>query len=191
MIVYVTRNLINGKKYLGKHNGKNPNYLGSGLAIKAAIKKYGKSSFIREVVAEVATDQEAFCLEEKLSKEWNVVADANWYNMKIGGKGFSSGVGHPQFGKHQSVSHKLNNAASRRGQWNHTPEAKVKIASAVKGKNNPMFGLRGSNHPAFGHGAPKGPRGQHNKIICPHCQFVGGGNSMKRWHFDNCKRKTS
>jgi len=25
------------------------------------------------------------------------------------------------------------------------------------------------------------------KKTCPHCGFVGGGGSMKRWHFDNCK----
>lgn len=104
-IVYVTTNLVTGKRYLGKHNGKNPEYLGSGLAIKAAIKKYGKSSFIREVVAEVATDQEAFSLEEELSKDWNVVEDPDWYNMKVGGKGFSSGVEHPQFGKQEHTTH--------------------------------------------------------------------------------------
>ena len=23
--------------------------------------------------------------------------------------------------------------------------------------------------------------------ICPHCGKNGRGNSMKRWHFDNCK----
>jgi hypothetical protein len=28
-----------------------------------------------------------------------------------------------------------------------------------------------------------------NKIICPHCKKIGGGGSMKRWHFDNCKKK--
>lgn len=27
------------------------------------------------------------------------------------------------------------------------------------------------------------------KVICPHCNKEGGGNSMKRWHFDNCKFK--
>jgi group I intron endonuclease len=26
--------------------------------------------------------------------------------------------------------------------------------------------------------------------ICPHCQKIGGNPTMKRWHFDNCKRKT-
>lgn len=35
------------------------------------------------------------------------------------------------------------------------------------------------------------PKGKHNqeKISCPHCKLIGGNNAMKRWHFDNCKKK--
>lgn len=28
---------------------------------------------------------------------------------------------------------------------------------------------------------------KHPKITCPHCGFVGGATSTKRWHFDRCK----
>lgn len=28
---------------------------------------------------------------------------------------------------------------------------------------------------------------KYKKIQCPHCGFVGGETSTKRWHFDNCK----
>jgi hypothetical protein len=28
-----------------------------------------------------------------------------------------------------------------------------------------------------------------NKVICPHCNSVGGVGLMKRYHFDNCKNK--
>ena len=28
---------------------------------------------------------------------------------------------------------------------------------------------------------------KHDKITCPHCGFVGGATSTKRWHFDKCK----
>lgn len=27
------------------------------------------------------------------------------------------------------------------------------------------------------------------KISCPHCDFVGNAGNVKRWHFDNCKKK--
>ena len=29
------------------------------------------------------------------------------------------------------------------------------------------------------------------KIECPHCGKIGLLGAMKRWHFDNCKEKTS
>jgi hypothetical protein len=28
---------------------------------------------------------------------------------------------------------------------------------------------------------------KHPIVTCPHCRKQGGGGSMKRWHFDNCK----
>ena len=49
--IYITENLINGKKYIGKakyknESYKNTNYLGSGKLITAAIKKYGRENFL-------------------------------------------------------------------------------------------------------------------------------------------------
>lgn len=29
----------------------------------------------------------------------------------------------------------------------------------------------------------------YTKVKCPHCGVVGGTNVIKRWHFDNCKKK--
>lgn len=28
------------------------------------------------------------------------------------------------------------------------------------------------------------------QITCPHCELTGDATNMKRYHFDNCKRKT-
>lgn len=30
---------------------------------------------------------------------------------------------------------------------------------------------------------------RYEKLICPHCGTIGGGGSMKRYHFNNCKIK--
>ena len=44
--VYLTTNLINGKRYVGSHKGSiNDYYLGSGNIINEAISKYGKKNF--------------------------------------------------------------------------------------------------------------------------------------------------
>lgn len=29
----------------------------------------------------------------------------------------------------------------------------------------------------------------YSKIECPHCKSIGQARAMKRWHFDNCKKK--
>lgn len=35
----------------------------------------------------------------------------------------------------------------------------------------------------------KALRGEMTKSKCPHCGKVGNVNNMKRWHFDNCKKR--
>jgi hypothetical protein len=50
MVIYKTTNLINGKIYIGQDSNDNKNYLGSGLKLKRAIKKYSKENFIKEVI---------------------------------------------------------------------------------------------------------------------------------------------
>ena len=51
-IVYITTNLVNGKKYIGSHNGKYDWYKGSGVYLKKALKKYGNENFKRQILWE-------------------------------------------------------------------------------------------------------------------------------------------
>jgi len=93
-IVYMTTNLINGKRYIGDHstNNLNDNYLGSGLAINNAIKKYGSKNFCKQVLEEFNTKQEAFNAQERYIKEFDTL-EPNGYNISPkGGHQISNGI---------------------------------------------------------------------------------------------------
>jgi group I intron endonuclease len=78
VIIYKTINLINGKIYVGQHlTSADDGYLGSGLLLNKAIKKYGKENFKREILEYVTSanvnEREIF---------W--IAKLNTMNRKIG-----------------------------------------------------------------------------------------------------------
>ena len=101
--VYVITNIVNNKKYVGKHVGKpedSKNYFGSGIAIKNAIKKYGKKNFIKEIL-EYNTDanldeREAFWIDKL-----NTLNEG--YNLTKGGDG-----GDTLSGRHWFTNGKIN-----------------------------------------------------------------------------------
>lgn len=49
-VIYKTTNLVNGKIYIGLDTKLKDTYLGSGLYIGRAIKKYGRENFKREII---------------------------------------------------------------------------------------------------------------------------------------------
>ena len=63
--IYLTINLINGKKYIGKHYGElDDSYLGSGTILQKAINKYGKQNFKKEILY-ISKNEEENCIKEK------------------------------------------------------------------------------------------------------------------------------
>lgn len=88
-IVYKTTNLLNGRFYVGVHNGTSKNYYGSGRLLKAAIKKYGKENFVRETLIDCGNDgEEAYSIEAMMVKTVN--EDPRSYNLEAGGLGNSN-----------------------------------------------------------------------------------------------------
>lgn len=87
-IIYKTINIQNNKFYVGKHQSDNlsDNYLGSGIALKSAIKKYGRKSFRKEILFIFETEDEMNAKEIEIVTE-EFVADKNTYNTGVGGKG--------------------------------------------------------------------------------------------------------
>jgi hypothetical protein len=85
---YRITNIINNKFYYGVHstNNLNDGYLGSGLRIKHAIKKYGKENFVKEELAFFNTFDEALEYESKIVVE-DLINDPDCYNLTLGGRG--------------------------------------------------------------------------------------------------------
>ncbi|MBT7914488.1 hypothetical protein HN588_11315 [Candidatus Bathyarchaeota archaeon] len=97
-IIYLTTNLVNGKKYIGrcsKMDRWEAGYLGSGTLLKKAVKKYGRTSFDREILEVVEGSlREAIDSECIWLAKMNVVEDSTFYNMSNNTGGFGVGDTH-------------------------------------------------------------------------------------------------
>jgi len=87
--IYITTNMVNGKKYIGqcRFNRINnwENYLGSGVYFKKAVKKYGKENFYKSIVAIAYTKEELDKLEIEFIINHNAVESDDYYNLVGGG----------------------------------------------------------------------------------------------------------
>ena len=86
MLIYKVTNLINKKFYIGQEKNFNPSYLGSGILISKAIKKYGIENFIKEILEngistkQILDEREIFWIEFLDAKNFG-------YNIASGGQG--------------------------------------------------------------------------------------------------------
>ncbi len=124
--IYITTNLINGKKYIGQKifDRHWKNYLGSGKKLKYAIKKYGKENFIREIIAIAYSKEELNNLEIVIINSHNAVVDDSYYNIAYGG-GTNTGL-------HFSEEHKNKISNSEKGKIA-SEETRLRISNSKKG----------------------------------------------------------
>ena len=91
--IYITTNNVNGKKYIGQKRyddrGVWKRYLGSGILITEAIKKYGAENFTREIICDAYSPESLNILEEFWIEYYDAVQSENFYNIAPGGN-----VGH-------------------------------------------------------------------------------------------------
>lgn len=108
--VYKIKNLINGRIYIGVHSTDNLNdgYMGSGLIISQAIKKYGIENFKKLILKFFKTSEEMFAYESIIVNEKFIRSD-NTYNIREGGRGFISKT---SLIANASRSEKINNGES-------------------------------------------------------------------------------
>lgn len=84
--VYKITNQLNQKFYIGVHKTNDPydSYMGSGIAIKNAIKKHGVETFTKEILLITESKDEAYSKERELTVDYDKSSN---YNMKLGGVG--------------------------------------------------------------------------------------------------------
>jgi group I intron endonuclease len=99
-----------------------------------------------------------------------------------------SGKKHNNISNEKRVSTKIKN-----GTINHTNDTKNKISKANKGKKHSELSItkmslakKGKKFSEERKNSLRKPKGPQKIITCPIC-LKQGGNSMKRWHFENCK----
>lgn len=162
--IYKTTNLLNGRTYVGQHAAQQfePDYLGSGKLLRAAVSKYGVENFKVEVLEWCATKT---LLDEAEKRHIALNKGGTSYNLAEGGTGGNT-LKHLSDAKKQKVFLKRSASmrayhaslseeelsaraeaisASRKGQPGnrlgkpHTPETKAKqrvsniIAASMRG----------------------------------------------------------
>jgi hypothetical protein len=102
--------------YIGCHKTTNPNddYIGSGIILKRAIRKYGKENFQKEVLFIFDTPVEMFSKEAEIVDRLFVESD-NTYNLLEGGWGgfeYLNSTGKNLYGQNGDESHGQQNLYS-------------------------------------------------------------------------------
>lgn len=87
-IIYQISNTVNGKIYIGAHSTGNINdsYMGSGIAIRQAIKKYGIENFTKDILHMFDTREEMYEKEREIVN-LDFINRPDTYNMGVGGMG--------------------------------------------------------------------------------------------------------
>lgn len=126
--VYLITNLVNGKKYIGKRStmkeiGKDY-YMGSGVALLRALKKYGRHNFKKEIIEICDSEEEVLEKEIYYIELYNACEDGNFYNLSKGGDG---ALGY-------TPSKEQREATSRRNKGRIVPKEEIEKARITKSK---------------------------------------------------------
>ena len=146
--LYEVTNLVNRKTYIGQHITDNleDGYLGSGQALKRAIKKYGKKNFKKEILL-FARNQQALNILEMMAVTPEHCERRDNYNLREGGgsKGrlcsetkkrisaAKSGPKNHNYGKKFSVETRTKMSRAKRGRVV-TLEARMKQSQKMRGR---------------------------------------------------------
>jgi hypothetical protein len=210
--VYITTNLVNGKKYIGKHATSNleDGYLGSGLVLSRAIQKYGRENFEKQILFVFDTEQEMNDKEAELV-DIEIVLSEEYYNVSLGGAGGTI-VLTPDHPLYLSTCKKISEAQQSRSadmsritSENHrlrrvgmygkkqSDHQRAVVSNMMKGRPKTVEQIEKQKQslarlfedPSYTHPSKGKPK---EKYTCPHCnKTIGGASNYARYHGDKCK----
>ena len=142
--IYKTINLINGKIYIGQHIAKEfeaEKYLGSGILLHKAVKKYGKENFKVILLEscdskEQLDDRERYWILTLNSQEQSI-----GYNLTSGGEGNNGGM----FKGHKHSTKSLNKISKAMHEYNQKYRAGKKMTDICPNFVNGMKGKEAKN----------------------------------------------
>lgn len=107
---YKITNNLNGNFYYGIHSTNNleDGYMGSGLKLNRAYKKYGIENFSKEIIKFFDTREELADYEASVVTE-SLVYDDNCYNISLGGEQLSCRGTFPAFDKTENKWKRITN----------------------------------------------------------------------------------
>lgn len=124
MFIYMWTNLVNDKKYIGRHAGKQTStYKGSGKYFRRALNKFGEEKFKREILKECKDLEDCIKWEQYYLDFYDAANNDNFYNISPSAYG----------GHHGADYNGENNPMWGRKHPNHVPHF---------GKDNGMYGVR-------------------------------------------------
>lgn len=169
--IYRIRNLINNKTYIGQHKYKKLNdyYMGSGVLIKQAIKKYGKENFSKEILetnietVELANDwEQMYILFERAKGKAE-------YNIANGGNSLGKISEEMKLKISNTLKgRKISEEVRKRMSEGHkgikiSEQARRNNSEAKKGEKNPMYGKHLSEETK--RKMSKARKGKHTKKV--------------------------
>jgi group I intron endonuclease len=173
MIIYITKNLINGKKYIGKDSFNNPEYLGSGALLLEDIKKYGRENFKKDIL-EYCTKDTLGEREEYWIDFFNATKSSDYYNIRSQTSGWYNKELNPE--KYNYVTKKISESnkgkivpQETRDKISQNQERKEKLKKANSGKPKPK---------GFGDKISKIKSGV--KLSKEHCEKIRQGKIGKK-----------
>lgn len=195
MIVYMIRNKINNKKYIGITTNSFAERYPHGIRahhnphLRNSVKKYGQENFEVVLLEKNVKDMETLCeLEMKYIEKYDTCNPDKGYNKSLGGLGVRQ--------TERSEEHCRNLSRAKKGinpLRNYTPEQmarrNAKLSRALRGKNNPRYGMTrdklkpetleklrrasmGKNNPMYGKNikdfmTPEAYEEWKKKVACP------------------------